>query len=112
MNNFTQNCFGYTKEVEIEPYKITRTASLEYAILIICLVCVTVFFNTGRLLCLVFRGGQRYRTEGCQSTGAMHPWYLGAPGNKGGYLIKVFYHQNATTYNQNSFKFMFNGNEI
>ena len=26
--------------------------------------------------------GQRFKAEGCQSTGAMHPWYSGAPGNK------------------------------
>ena len=31
---------------------------------------------------LVFRGGQWYKVEGCQRTGAMHPWYAGAPGNK------------------------------
>ena len=32
--------------------------------------------------CLIFRGGQRFKAEGCQSTGAKHPWYSGAPGNK------------------------------
>ena len=32
--------------------------------------------------CLVFRGGQQFKAEGCQSTGAMHPWYSGTPRNK------------------------------
>ena len=32
--------------------------------------------------CLVFRGGQRFKAEGCQSSGAMHPWYSGDPGKK------------------------------
>ena len=32
--------------------------------------------------CLVFRGGQRFKAEGCHDTGAMHSWCSGAPGNK------------------------------
>ena len=34
------------------------------------------------MYCLVFRGGRRCKAEGCQSTGAMHSWCSGTPGNK------------------------------
>ena len=34
------------------------------------------------MCCLVFRGGQRFKAEGCQITSALHPWRSGASGNK------------------------------
>ena len=36
--------------------------------------------------CLVLRGGQRFKAEGC----AMHPWYSGAPENKFDLAFAVF----------------------
>ena len=32
--------------------------------------------------CLVFRGEQQFKAEGCQNTGAMHLWYSGAAENE------------------------------
>ena len=46
----------------------------------LCVILITSVY--ANMSCLVLREGQRFKEEGCQNTGAMHPWYSGAPGNK------------------------------